>query len=367
MSKTFCYRQYRPGDEEEIIELLEMVFNGWPHFDLNCINLEHWNWKYKKNPLKMIDIELSLIDDKIIGCYHRIPQRIKIGDEIALCHRGSDLAVHPDFRNMGISTKMIERFNEKYKEIGVQIVFHFSINPILITSWEKKYSVFPHDIVNLVKIKDIKLHLHMMKSENVLFKRIGFHTLKLINYLRNVFISSESLCSLAYINILEIKKFDYRIDDFWDEVSKQYNFIVERNKDYLNWRYCNHLGGDYLIKIAEKDGKILGYIVLRINKSRQDYFLGYVIDILVLPDHLDVANALIIDAINYFECQGINRIDCWVIKDSPYERIFKQHMFIDIMNKFQLFYNPIDVGLMDEIENIPSSQLHFVMGDTDYI
>jgi hypothetical protein len=27
-------REYRPGDEKQIVDLLIEVFNGWPHFDL---------------------------------------------------------------------------------------------------------------------------------------------------------------------------------------------------------------------------------------------------------------------------------------------------------------------------------------------
>jgi len=41
LKKEFTIRDYTPGDEEEIVELLQLGFNGWPRFDINSSPLEH--------------------------------------------------------------------------------------------------------------------------------------------------------------------------------------------------------------------------------------------------------------------------------------------------------------------------------------
>lgn len=46
-------REYLPGDEESIMDLLIKVFGGWPHFDLNCSPMRHWRWKYLDNPKRL--------------------------------------------------------------------------------------------------------------------------------------------------------------------------------------------------------------------------------------------------------------------------------------------------------------------------
>jgi hypothetical protein len=46
----FVVRPYQAGDEKEIVELLRMVFDGWPHFDLNCSSVDHWKWKHLDKP-----------------------------------------------------------------------------------------------------------------------------------------------------------------------------------------------------------------------------------------------------------------------------------------------------------------------------
>ena len=36
MALDFIVKEYHAGDEERIVELLEIAFNGWPHFDLRA-------------------------------------------------------------------------------------------------------------------------------------------------------------------------------------------------------------------------------------------------------------------------------------------------------------------------------------------
>jgi hypothetical protein len=102
MEKYFIIRPYRHGDEEEINQLLDTVFKGWPHFYLNCSPLDHWRWKFEENPLKKISIAVSESDDSIIGCAHLTLQNIKIGSKNLLCFQTVDTVVHPDFRRMGL-------------------------------------------------------------------------------------------------------------------------------------------------------------------------------------------------------------------------------------------------------------------------
>ena len=99
--------------------------------------------------------------------------------------------------------------------------------------------------------------------------RTGFHIVNLLNDVRNFFSYPHS--KKKDLQILEISSYDDRIDEFWHEVNDYYRFIIERTKDYLNWRYCDPRGGEYIVKTAEEDGRILGYSVLRINSYQKTY------------------------------------------------------------------------------------------------
>ena len=45
-------REYEPGEEEQIVSLLDIVFDEWPSFDINCSKMDFWKRKY---------LDLSLI------------------------------------------------------------------------------------------------------------------------------------------------------------------------------------------------------------------------------------------------------------------------------------------------------------------
>jgi hypothetical protein len=35
LERDLIVRQHLPGDEDQIVKLLQIVFQGWPHFDLD--------------------------------------------------------------------------------------------------------------------------------------------------------------------------------------------------------------------------------------------------------------------------------------------------------------------------------------------
>ena len=123
MPCDYIVRPYRLGDEEGIVELLELVFDGWPHFDLQYTPLDHWRWKHEDNPLKTNMISLGIIGGKIISCLHTIPRMMKIGDKVFLSWERVDGAVHPDFRRMGLFNKMSELTYESMMMNGIKIQY----------------------------------------------------------------------------------------------------------------------------------------------------------------------------------------------------------------------------------------------------
>ena len=143
------------------------------------------------------------------------------------------------------------------------------------------------------------------------------------------------------LTITKISLFDERIDELWSRISNQYRIMAVRNKDYLNWRYGDPRGGDYIIKICEKDNRILGYSVLRINYFREDYPEGYIMDLLALPSHADVITALVEDSLSYFNNREINVVRFLVMRDHRYEIVMKKYGFHDSLSRSMIDSPPI--------------------------
>ena len=339
LDKQFEIRPYQPSDEGKIVELLELVFTGWPHFDLKCTPLDHWKWKYLDNPTNGSVMSLALSDDEVVGCFGLFIQRIKIGDRSYLCSNGVDVAVHPDFRRMGIYNKMWDLMKELKIDTGIK--FHFGVegNPIIIQKNLKLgFHLFPFSVLQFIRMHDIDMHLRLRPTKYAKFKKYGFQLLKFYN--THAFAIPSLTSSADDSHICEIKRFDNRVNTFWNEIKNHYNFIMERTKDYLNWRYCDPRGGNYIVKIAEKKGDILGYSITRINKYEIEYPTGYIVDIITLPNRFDVFNILVKNAVQHFNDNNINLVQSLVIKNHFHERLLRSHGFLNIRNKLYLNYPP---------------------------
>jgi len=364
LRKEYRIRHYRPGDENGVLELLDLVFDGWPRMDLSCTPLDHWRWKYEDNPLKKIYVTVAESDHKIVGCQHGILHRIKIGDEIVNCSNVADLAVHPNFRRMGIWNKMNEIRGEMWDELGVKLSYWMTGNPIVIEKYIDVRPNFPNPLINLVNIRDIDLHLEKMPMEREWFIKLGFKTVRTLNDLGNRF--RRSLSKNPDVRIEDIEYFDEGMDRLWREVSDQYKIIIERKRDYLNWRYCDPRAGDFTVKQAEEHGQVQGYVVLKINRYREDYPVGFIVDLLTVPNRPDVTHALISDAVGFFDEHKTNIVNSLVVKAHPYEDLFKRHGFVDSRINVRVFFNTRDIGeKFEKLKNTRANSGYFSWGDHD--
>ena len=73
------YRPYELSDGEKIVELLDIVFNGWPKHDLRCTPLEHWEWKNRGGKNASLGV-VCVHNERVIGSLQSTPRPIKIGE-----------------------------------------------------------------------------------------------------------------------------------------------------------------------------------------------------------------------------------------------------------------------------------------------
>jgi hypothetical protein len=139
---------------------------------------------------------------------------------------------------------------------------------------------------------------------------------------------------------------------------------VLRNKDILNWRYYDSRGGNYKIKIVEEDNKIIGYIVLKIEKKKITE--GYIVDFIKIKSRNDVIELLLNNAIEYFERNNVNSILYLGMYDEELFSILKKYGFINPRRKMTLFYRPIKDDLISLLNNSKKKQ-YFSFGDVDYL
>jgi predicted N-acetyltransferase YhbS len=371
----YTIRLYQDGDESQIIKILENVFGRFPKIKLRCSKKDHWTWKFKDTPSGLNPTLVAINEEgKIIGVSHGLIKWTKIGYQEVLARKGAEVAVHPDYRRMGIYTKLVTERERVSKEMGAMMSYSLISNPIIIRykrdkNGEKYEPEFPQPLKQLVKIKDVRKFIEYQDRHGEIPKAkmitsIGIRILKAVNRVNRAFSGNKR--SFSGYTLKKISRFDDRVEVLWDKVKDEYDFIVVKSKEYLNWRYCDPRGGDYHIWVAEDDEGILGYLVLRINKMHLDHPVGYIMEVLAHKEREEVINSLLIQADIYFSQEKVNAIYFTLVSGHPYEKIMNIHGFIDSMRSPHLFYRPYKKFAGLEIFKIASpDRLHHQFGEYD--
>jgi GNAT superfamily N-acetyltransferase len=359
----YVVRPYRPGDEVQIVPLLQLVFYGWQ-------DLDFWRWKYQDNPQKKAIMIVTEIDGRIIGFTSSIFKMVKVGDKIYFSAYGTDLAVHPDFRRKGVRTNMAVLKREMRSKYEEHFNYSFTENPLIINHPSKhgnrNYS--PYFLRRFFRIQDLNLHNRMKPAKNTSeqIRRIGFNAIRQLSDLKNSLTSSPPPNS--DIQTTEIDEFDDRTETFWNQVKDHYDFIVERSREHLNWNYCDPRGGNFKVFLAEEDEHMLGYVVLKMGNGGE-YPRGEVMDLLTIPGRMDAAMTLLTEAIKDFNNNGINFCSTMLLEGHPYEKVFEKHGFTNGRAKVNVHYSCFNmddesVNLIKKIINAADVEnMHLVPGD----
>lgn len=362
MSDDITFRPYQKEDAEGIVSLLKHVFPAWRVEG----SQEIWSHIYTNNYLYKNLISVAEKKGEIIGCNHDIFLKVKIcGKTYNTCLTG-DLAVHENYRGMGIWPKMIEVSTRLRKENNASFIYYITMNPQVIETNKNKLKDFTltHTIDNIVRINDIDLYLKNVNADKLLLRKTYFSSLKKINR----FLSSRTKPNNFIIK--EINNFE-KMGELLKIYNDYHSFIVERTKEYLSWKYHQLKNRKYIIKALYSEHELLGFIVLE-EKTINDYTEGYIVDLLTTPGRPDVAESLIVDACKYFDDLGINSVNVWTILNHPYVKIYSKNGFID--NRIKPFigfrYLVNDPNLKESfniLETLHPEQLHIQYSDLESI
>jgi hypothetical protein len=370
MREDYRIRPYVEGDEKQIADLLVKVFRGWPHIDIELSPVEYWRWKYLENPLHRSYVSVCVDKGRIVSCQHESIVKIKIKDEQVRGISGQDLAVHPDYRGMRLSSGVISHANNLVKSDGITYCYFLTRNPVIMKRCEtsenpeSRRPSFPFQLVNLTWIEDLEKHLSNIPMKNPSLVKIGASALKRWNIARkNVFSSDD-------VQVEEINKFDQEVDKFLKAVYGDYNYMIIRDTEYINWKYSTKGVGDYRKFIVKENGKLVGYAVLRANRYNKKYPVGYIVELMTRKHRPELTSPLVEKALNYFSATGVNIVNFLTVKNHPYIDVLKGFGFIDSRVKINMYipmkerHPAVEVLLRS---GIGPETVHVAWGDFDVL
>lgn len=335
MGHQWSVRLYREGDEQGILKLMNLA--GIQR------KIEEWSWEYEKNPFGCL-IGVAEYDRQIIGHMALVSVFIKTSLRSIKGCQAVDLIVHPKFRGQGIFLAIGKFLMNEAGKQGIDIAYGFPNKPA--HSGHLKYGWFdickvPFMIKPMVPNLAIADFLPEHRITEFL-NRFGT-TKKITNSLLSAVLGTISFASKIFnrieirnvrsIKVRRVETADDRIDEFWNDVSKDYTNIVVRNNEYMNWRFFQKPNPKYTTLVAEERGRILGYIVL-CTRNEKNIKYGCVIDILASLKQKSVIQLLLLKAVEELERENVNFITCWMLNNSQsgrvYYKILKANGFVRV-------------------------------------
>ncbi|MFT5052172.1 MAG: hypothetical protein ACI8QZ_003604 [Chlamydiales bacterium] len=114
-----------------------------------------------------------------------------------------------------------------------------------------------------------------------------------------------------------LTRFDDAVDPLWRAVAADYDWMIQRDASYLNWRFIDAPSGRFrALGVFDNDGHMRGYAVVQLPLEEAP--VGYVVDLLARDAQ---ASACAMDAaLSLLQTEGASIARAWAIDGSSWNR-----------------------------------------------
>lgn len=365
--EDLVYRPFRDDDLEALLDLFQAAFPRWPRVDVSVEPIEHLRWKMRLNETDERRSRVAELDGRIIAGSTSVPIRTKLRDRVVLCPHGSDMAVHPDYQGIGVLSRLRQLPKGDPSGFALRLSGR-SAHPAMVRS--RRHDTVKREFIGNPMERSLR-PLTWAGLSSTMKLRWRRPPPKLLRSLRQAvaWLANRARATsgdAAAWSISDASSFDERVDTLWEAASQQIDFAFVRDLRHLNWRYADRRAGNFIIKLAEGDGALLGYAVLCVDQEGERGFLA---DLLVLPDRPDVARGLVGSALDQFRLEKRSLVECWLPRRHLYRSALDGHGFLRRRQaRYAAAYVPMgapeeDLAFLRE----PDARIHLTLGDTDIV
>ncbi len=251
-------REYRPGDEQSLLETFNVVF-GEREAQFVPRSMEEWKWAHLDNPAGF-RLFLALADGKAVGQFAGHPLRSWVAGEERTFVHCVDSMVHPEHRR------------------GLK-------RPGLFVNIAKAYFAAYGG-----PDKD-QVHFGMPIEEAA---RIGKTFLEYGHVRNQVFLAREIGAGSTQLppSVRKIERFDHQLRWLYDRCVGLWGASTIRDDSYFNWRFIDHPKHAYhCLGVYDAEEVLRGVAVCRRAKWLADD-VEWIVDWLVPPDEPEVGELL---------------------------------------------------------------------------
>lgn len=269
-------RNYSGGDEKSILELFEQTY-GKP------LSPEFWRWRFAENPYGNLLIQLADDSGKLAAHYAVSSVRFQSKGRQYLAAHSMTTMTHPEYQGRGLFTKLAADLYASLKDKGYKFVWGFpnqnSFYGFIKNLGWKSVAEIPTLICNTPAVKD-----------------------------------SSLVCKTDF------SVASYEV--FWSEIKGSYIFSIDKDAQYIRWRYLAHPTNKYQTYSFFEGTKQVGFCVVKPYEDKG------VRSIDVLECH--AVDSACLDKVlawlrgSFIGEQGYNKLHAWLnVSSTRYLNYFK--------------------------------------------
>ncbi len=366
MTHTWHIRDYREGDEEQILRLRQRVFGD---LDLVRLRPSTWRWQFRHNPAGEAFCALAEDRGRIVGQYAVIPTRFSVHGKEILFALSCDTMIHPEYRRQGIFTTLArEVYRRIESEQRITTVWGFP-NEVSLPGFTRHLdwrllTVFPLRVVPLRPLAMLRPLLPMAKRspQKPGKRRAGFPEEG-----SGLSVAFPDFPGLLVEPVPLAAGFDEEFDELWNRNRGLAPVIQVRDAAYLNWRYFGAPEFRYRPFAVRSDGRLSGYLVIR-TLTLMGHFFGVLTDLFPFPVRDPVTTKRLFRfARDYCKTQGAEFMTCLLSRADPsFFKAVGLRTIPAILNPrkwhFGARYTPHESNILGDLSN-----WHLTYGDTDIV
>ena len=259
-------------------------------------------WRRDQNPAGQAIIPV-VRDERgtVIGFIWIVPLHLRIKGQDRLAATGTNLVIHPEYRDTFGYLKLLRRFEQAFRDSNIPLHFSF----VSEQTYRRQRKCTPQTVMTiplLVKALDAKSLAHACFTrgwQRSIVSQAGEFMLSFLSRRRPMTATRE-------ITIQAIDQFDASFDGFWPSVRDKYPVMSIRDRAFLAWRFANMPGRSYRALVAHRHDQMLGYAILRCTTIR-NIKMGLVMDLLVTDGVLGkvAGTCLMAEAETYFKMHEV--------------------------------------------------------------
>jgi GNAT superfamily N-acetyltransferase len=250
----------------------------------------YWEWKFERNPHGDALIWVGDDDGRIAGCYIWNPVRIRVGAKAIRGAQSVDAATHTDYRGQGLFTDLARTAAEDVAESDLALVYAFPVE-----------AAFRGQV------------------------RIGFETRWTVTPMHRPLLTPPMRRRVDDFALGRSARFDSEFDAFTRQ-ERDGELRVDRDPDYLRWRYDQHPTLEYDTLVCHREGELCGYCVLSIESEKR-IGRGFILDLEVRPDAEAAAAFLVHHALKHLRSRGARVAITWPRPSGPEQEALVDHGF----------------------------------------